>query len=162
MLFRSLQQGHVYEDFAFLDIEDGDVIPLTIPTENGESGIDRNIKLTTAKKVPLGLAEKAKSYHTSYLIVSNETFEALAEGTSETPTGTAFLKAKNSASLEETLTKLYSKDQYKGLYGGVNNYASMKQRSVSMTTIVDVFIYGFVTLIALILSLIHILCQGRL
>lgn len=146
----TLQQGHVYEDFAFLDIEDGDVIPLTIPTENGESGIDRNIKLTTAKKVPLGLAEKAKSYHTSYLIVSNETFEALAEGTSETPTGTAFLKAKNSASLEETLTKLYSKGQYKGLYGGVNNYASMKQRSVSMTTIVDVFIYGFVTLIALI------------
>lgn len=146
----TLQQGHIYEDFTFLDIEEGDVIPLTIPTENGENGIDRSIRLTTAKKVPLGLPDKAKSYHTSYLIVSNETFEALAEGTSETPTGTAILKAKNSTGLEETLTKLYSNDQYKGLYGSVTNYASMKQRSVSMTTIVDVFIYGFVTLIALI------------
>lgn len=128
-------------EFNVLDYNDGETIDLT----NSEAGTFiklRAIKSTSQR--PLGLENSAEA---PIIIVSDETFDKITnDKLSRAITTSIFMNVKNANDTQDEIEKIFTNDD--NIY--INNVNESSEQMNSLYTIVAIFLYGFITVIAII------------
>lgn len=128
-------------EFNVLDYSDGETIDLT-NSEVGTSIKLRAIKSTSQR--PLGLENSAE---TPIIIVSDETFDKITnDKLSRALTTSIFMDVKNANDTQDEIEKIFTNDD--NIY--INNVNESSEQMNSLYTIVAIFLYGFITVIAII------------
>lgn len=128
-------------EFNVLDYNDGETIDIT----NSEAGTFiklRAIKSTSQR--PLGLENSAEA---PIIIVSDETFDKITnDKLSRAITTSIFMNVKNANDTQDEIEKIFTNDD--SIY--INNVNESSEQMNSLYTIVAIFLYGFITVIAII------------
>lgn len=126
-------------EFNVLDYKNGDKIILA----NELCEINLNVIKTTSER-PLGLENNGE---TPIIIVSDETMDKISnDKLSRAITTSIFMDVKNPDDTQDVIEKLFTNDD--NIY--INNVYEASQTMNSLYTIVAIFLYGFITVIAII------------